>query len=447
MLTGPDPVPDLADDVAQSRPFGGARRPARMAGRVRALREAEDDAQTVLAFQLTGLATHAIDPAEVVWVVDLAPGEGERAWRVLKAVSCRAPRAAPIRYMACCVDIEHHARMAAHPLLKPLISDGSLFLDRESRGVPAHIVRNPIVVLAHEGISSLSQGLYAAHSGELLEAWHDGRGGMDWRATTRRDGVMRLLSTYRQSLDAVAFTLPCGAMQALSALLQASRGRLLLRASDRGAMDIPQIRRGALKRGAVEQGVLEQDASPRRREPASRRHPDEVLPVNFEALARWHRAHGASVHQTQRDDDGRVLHIALHDVAGGRLQECLPDVIGLPHPDDHVQMLLAFEALSDVPPAQCLALLHAQAGDPRALLALSRHMRQAAPMLEGAALSQWREMLVYCRSQHYPRFDADGEGDGIHEMFADLEKDLHAPSPGRAAIVAAPLAGDGDPRP
>lgn len=91
MVIGPDPLPDPGH-AATPRPFDGAGRPAWLAGRVRALREAEDDAQTVLAFQLTGLATHAIDPAEVVWGIDLAPGEGERAWRVLKALSGRAAR-------------------------------------------------------------------------------------------------------------------------------------------------------------------------------------------------------------------------------------------------------------------------------------------------------------------------------------------------------------------
>lgn len=438
MVIGPDLLPDPGHGVAMPRPFDGTGRPAWMAGRVRALREAEDDAQTVLAFQHTGLVTHAIDPAEVVWVIDLAPGDGERAWRVLKGLSGRAPRGAPIRYMACCVDSGHHARLAAHPLLKPLVSNGSLllehsfldrsspdsaFTDRQDARMPAHIIRNPIVVLAHEGISSLSQGLYATRSAELFEAWNDRHGGLDWRATTAREGVMRLLSTYRQSIGDAAFTLPRGAMRALSVLLQSSGGRLLLRASDLGAKDLAQIRRSAL------------DPQPT---DASANGRGAALPVNFEALARWHRAQGANVHQSQRDDDGRVLHIALHDIAGGRLQECLPEVLGLPHPDDHVQLLLAMEALSTVSPPQCLALLHAQAGDPRTLLALSRHMRHAAPGLAGAALDQWRDMLAHCRSRHYPQCDGVGGDDGLPALFADLAADLHARSPEPAAVDAHP---------
>lgn len=405
-----------------------------MAGRVRALREAEDDAQTVLAFQFTGLATGAIDPAEVVWVIDLAPGDGERAWRVLTALSERAPRGAPIRYMACCVDSRHHARLAALPLLKPMISDGRLFLDREGRGVPVHAVRNPIVVLAHEGVSSFSQGLYVSRSGELFEAVSDGRGGRDWRATAQHDAVVRLLSTYRHTIEDIEFTLPRGAMDMLSALLRVSGGRMLLRASDQGAMDIAQIKVGALS-------VKDWDASACGMQ--------STLRVNFEALARWHRAQGADVHQSQRDDEGRVLHIALHDIAGGRLHECLPEVLSLPHPDDHILLLLALQALSTVSPLQCLALLHAQAGDPRALLALSPHMRQAASKLEGVLLTQWREMLAYCKVRHFPHGDDGGGGglvnDTIPALIAELALNLHDPFLQRTALATYPLAPNRDP--
>lgn len=429
MLVDADAIRDHADAHRHWQPFTGALHPPWVSGRVRALREAEDDAQTVLALLSTGLTTRTIDPAEVLWVVDLAPGEGERAWRVSRALSSRAPRAPPIRYLARCVDVGHHARLAAHPLLQPLVAGGDLYLDRDGNGIPPQRIRNPVVVLAHEGVSSQSQRLYTSHAGELREAWSDGDGHIDWRATTQRDGVMRLLSTYRQSLDGAEFTLPRGAMRTLSALLQTSGGRLLLRASDLGTKDIAHIRRGGLSLKHAEAFAPGRDAT---------------LRVNFETLARWHRAHGASVHQSQRDDDGRVLHIALHDNAGGRLRECLPEVLGLPHPDDHVQLLLAMEALSAASPAQCLSLLHAQGGDPRTLLALSRHMRQRASAIEGTALDEWRNMLAHCRYRHYPQGDGVGDGDTIPALFADLAIGLHARPVEQAAVAAQPPSSNGD---
>ena len=414
MLIEPDAM--LLRDQIQWRPFAGGARPPWSCGRVRALREAEDDAQTVLAFLSTGLATHSIDPAEVVWVVDLAPAEGERAWRVLRALAGRALRGPPIRYLARCADVEHHARLSTHALLKPFVAGGDLFLDREGQGIPAQTLRNPIVVLAHEGVSSQSQRLYTARSGQLLQAWSDGEGGMDWRPIVQRDGVMRLLSVYRGSLDGASFTLPCGAMETLSGLLRASGGRMLLRASDQGAMASAQIRMGAL---GLRNG--------------QQRDADEVLRVNFEALARWHRANGANVHQSQRDGDGRVLHIALHDVAGGRLRECLPEILGLPHPDDHAQLLQALQAFPAVSPPQCLAMLHAHGGDPRALMALSRNVLQIAAGIDGVALGQWRAMLAYCRARHYPAFgvDIDSERDEMSALFAAIDHALAASSQGQ----------------
>lgn len=390
--------------AAQWRPFRGVSRVPQQAGCLRALREADDDAQAVLWFIQTGSATHAIDPAEVVWVIDLAPGDGERAWRVLNLLATRAPRSPALRYLACCPEPEHHAVLAAHPLLKPLLADGRLFLDRQGQAIPAHPPRNPIVVLAHDALSARSQGLYAAQCGDLSQAWTDGNSAICWRAAARRDGLMSLLAAYRQSLNNVAFTLPHGAMQQLAELLRASSGRMLLRATDRGAKDLSQIRMGALQH--VE---------------------GQPLRVNFEALARWHRANGASVYQSQRDDDGRVLHIALHDVAGGRLQECLPEVLGLPHPDDHVQLLLALHRQPALSPAQCLAQLHALAGDPCALAALAPQIAQAAPALTGAALAQWRLMLGCCWAQYYPRCndgngdgDGDGQGEDLRMLIATL---------------------------
>lgn len=188
---------------------------------------------------------------------------------------------------------------------------------------------------------------------------------------------------------------------------------MLLRGSDHGAKDRAQIRMGALdprtgsRRGCAANGTL---------------------CVNFEALARWHRANGASVLQFQRDEDGRVLHIALHDVAGGRLQECLPEVHGLPHPDDHLRLLQALHAFPAVSPAQCLAMLHAHGGDPRALMALSKHVLRNAAVLDGVALDQWRDMLAYCRTRHYPVSGLDSERDEMPALFASIARAMETPS-------------------
>lgn len=368
------------------RALEDTRLPPEQAGAVRTLREAEDDARTIACFLRRGMASRDLDPEQVLWVIDLAPGDGERAWRVLRQLASAAPRSPPLRYLARCLSRAHYECLAKHPYLKPLIARGSLFLDRDGSGVPSHPVRNPIVVLAHGGFSSQSQALYAAHHGELLEAGSDGLAGLVWRTIERRDGLWPLLSTYRQSLSSAVFTVPHEAMATLARLLRVSGGRLLLRACDSGVKDLAQIRMGALAR-----------------------MPGQPLPVNFEALARWHRASGGSVQQLQRDDSGRVLHLALHDTPNGRLRACLPDLLALPHPDDHEQVLRAVDGASELSLTQCLATLLAQGGDARALVALAERISEQAPVVSGSALRQWREMLAQCWIQYFPSGVAESE--------------------------------------
>jgi len=361
-------------------------RPAPMrAGRVRALREAIDDALSVLVFVRTGLVGGAIDPSRALWVVDLAPADGERAWRVLGEIAARGPRGPMIRYLACCRDAAHRATLSAHPSLRPLLADGRLVIDDEARWLGLAAPRNPVVVLAHEAFSTRAQHAYRPWRGGLQEAGVDEDGASVWRAPERRDGPVRLLATCAAWPETSLLTLPFGAMQTLSALLELSEGRLLLRGSDLGIADADAIRDGALGQS---------DAIP---DPRGR------MAVNFDALARWHRATGGSVQQSQRSARGRVLHLALHDREQGRLRDCLPDLLELPHPDDHLQLLRALQGMRAVPAAQCLSLLHTAQGDPRALAALSRHLIGSLGALDSAARGQWREMLARCRRQHFPR--------------------------------------------
>lgn len=366
------------------------------AGTLRALREAEDDAQTIRAFLRSGMATRDLDPDQVLWIIDLAPGNGERAWRVLRQLASVRPRSPPLRYLACCRTEAQYQHLANHPCLQSLIACGSLFLNRDGSGVPSHPVRNPIVVLAHDGFSAQAQALYAVRHGELLEAGSDHAGALLWRAFAGRDGLSPLLSAYRQSLNSAAFTVPREAIATVARLLQVSGGRLLLRACDRGAKDLAQIRMGALQRVA-----------------------GQPLPVNFEIMARWHRANCGNVQQLQRDDAGRVLHLAVHDIPSGHLRACLPEVLALAHPDDHAQLLDAMNEVSTLSPAQGLAMLHAQGGDVRALAGLAARITALIPTLSGAALRQWREMLAQCWSQFYPPQTGSGD-DHLRSLIGTL---------------------------
>jgi hypothetical protein len=366
-----------------AQPLVGCLRPAWQAGRVRALREAQDDARIVLAFVQTGMRSRCIDPAHPVWVVDLSPGDGERAWHLLRIFEAGAQRGPPLRYLACCPDPAQYDVLAAHASFAAWRSDGRLCLDRHDRGLPPHPLRNPVVVLAHEAFSARAQHLFRMRNGEVLQAWRHPQGRIEWRDLRRRDGACRLLSGQRGARDGLSLTLPHAGMAMLDALLQASGGRLLLRATDDGRFEPERIAAEGLR--------VDGETPPQ---------------VNFEALARWHRANGGQALQSRSVPQGRVLHHALHDAGDGRLRECLPELLALPHPDDHAELLAALDAISRPSLLQCIALLRAHGGDPRALALLAERLPEAAVEadadLPDDTASTWRNLVAWSESMRYP---------------------------------------------
>lgn len=369
------------------QPLIGPLREARLAGRLRSLREAEDDARAVLAFLQAGMRGRSVHPEHAVWIVDLSPGDGERAWRMLRIFDREAPRGPPLRYLACCPDAAQHDALAAHAPFVQWRADGRFCLDREDRGLPLHPLRNPVVVLAHEAFSARAQHLFRirasdVRAGDIVQAWRDVDGQIRWRDLRRRDGICRLLSAHG-ALEGLSLTLPHAGMALLDAILRASGGRMLLRATDDGLYEPARIAADGLR--------ADGDAPPQ---------------VNFDALSRWHRANGGQSFQSRGPVDGRVLHIALHDVEGGRLRECLPDVLALPHPDEYVELLGTLDALSCPSLPQCIALLRAHGGDPRALAALAARLPEVSAPTDAdvpdVVATTWRTLVAWSESMRYP---------------------------------------------
>lgn len=366
------------------QPHVGLLREAGQAGRLRSLREAEDDARAVLAFLQAGMRGRSIHPGHAVWIIDLSPGDGERAWRMLRIFDREAPRGPPLRYLASCLDAAQHEALAAHALFAQWRADGRFCLDRDDRGLPLHPLRNPVVVLAHEAFSARAQHLFRIRVGDrasgrigditrdIVQAWRDADGRIEWRDLRRRDGICRLLSAHGVR-DGLSLTLPHAGMALLDAVLRASGGRMLLRATDDGLYEPARIAADGLRADG-----------------------DEPPQVNFDALSRWHRANGGQCFQSRGPVDGRVLHVALHDVEGGRLRECLPDVLGLPHPDEHVDVLQALRGISSVSAAQYRALLRATGNDPRACETLRS---RCAEYVEDPDADAWGERERGTRAQ------------------------------------------------
>lgn len=427
--------PDAAQPSAAAAPAAPrAAPPYPLAGRVRSLGETLDDSFSVLAFLRAGLACGALDPDRTLWVVDLAPSDGERAWRVLQALQEQAPRGPAIRYLACCRDPAHRDALSTHPPLRPLLDQGRLRLDLDGEWLRLSAPRNPLVVLAHEAFSAAEQRLYRVGGGVLEEAVleeavHEPQAGLGWQPLERRDGPARLLAAYACAAQAhapqadtsraVVASLPLGAMRTLEALLRLSEGRMLVRALDRGIDDAQAIRDGAFDRWAR--------GGPSAPVRAGR------LPVNFDALGRWHRANGSGAVYTQRSERGRVLHLAIHDRDAGRLQACLQELSELPHPDDHIALLDAMAGLRGLAPAQCVSLLHATHADPRAVHALRSAALTPAEGGEHRASPRLRRLLARSERLRYPpplRVADDGTASS-GSVHADTPDDHIATDPGR----------------
>ena len=397
MKIGNTPADTPAERIAPERLAAAA---CPMAGRVRSLGETRDDCASILGFLRTALACGAVDPDRTLWVIDLAPSDGERAWRVLHTLREQVPRGPAIRYLCCCRDPAHRDALAAHPPLRPLLDDGRLRLDVEGEWLRLSAPRNPLVLLAYEAFSTAEQGLYrlgGGKSGALEHAVPDGQGGRDWQAVARPDGPLRLLSPYADAEQPVTAGLPLGAMRTLDALLRLGGGRMLVRAVDRGIDDTQTILDGRFLHGS-------------RIDPSTPRAA-ERLPVNFDALARWHRANGGGAVHSQRSERGRVLHLAVHDRDGGRLHACLSPLTELPHPDDHIALLDAMAGLRGLAPAQCLSLLHATHADPRAVDALSIASADALRVPDGGAALRMRRMLQRSERRRYPPPSGQASGE------------------------------------
>lgn len=351
----------------------GVALPTWRAGSLRASREAIDDAHAVLAFLRTGMRARVVDPAQTLWIIDLAPGDGERAWRVLRELAATAPRGPAIRYLAGCRGDTHRACLAGHPKLAPLIVEGLLSLDRDDRGLPMHPVRNPPVVLAHDAFSSGMEAVYACRHGEWME-WD--AGASDWSRVRRADGMQRLLPCSRSVPDDAVLRVPREAMALMSDVLRASDGRMLLRGADT----------------AFDSGVL----------------------------ARWHRAQGASVHQSRHGSRGRILHLALHEGGDGALRDCLPELVSLPHPDEHVDFLRALDALAMLPCADWPPLMRASGSDPRALRIAMRGQGMRGEATDPAFL----EAALACMDN---AFDPDEAQRALPDETQPVETGHHRP--------------------
>ena len=273
----------------------------------------------------------ALDLAQPLYVLDLAPGDGTMAARLLAALheelAARGQQGWPVRYLLCpqgAGAVATAARLMQAAALRPFAVQG--WLDRASwqartghplllgaSRFPLFGSRNPVAALAAGNLSMLGADLYCAHYGELLlgqaalqpDAHETGEPLLDcaWRALEPADepaaSVAALLEHYRASLISAPVLLSEPALALADALADLGAGRYLLLAADSGVAAAQQIQLGAL--------ALPQET------PGGRLQ----LPVNFHALALHQESGGARVANLESGGSGLVLHMACRDAVAG----------------------------------------------------------------------------------------------------------------------------------
>lgn len=274
-----------------------------------------------------------LELAQPLYVLDLAPGDGTLAARLLEALhdelAAHGRLEWQIRYLLCSLGEQSAAAAKAAcqleaPALRPFAVRG--WLDRATwqartghplllgaSRFPLFGSRNPVTALAAGNLSTLPADLYCAHYGDLLvgqAALQPQAKQVDepllnwaWRALEPVDEpspcVATLLEHYRASVISAPVLLSEPALALTDALADLGGGRYLLLAADSGVAGQQQIQRNAL--------ALPQQTPERRLQ----------LPVNFHALTLHQEAGGSRVANLEVDGSGVVLHLACRDAVTG----------------------------------------------------------------------------------------------------------------------------------
>lgn len=375
-------------------------------------------ADAVVGYWEAELSDGRIDPGEPLYLLDLAPARGRLAWLLLHALEERLPGspAATLDYRYVASKDGDEGGEEAHAEWTWLAAKrrftfarwrgpiGSTLLIADS-GLAITGTANPVVLLAPGLFERQPSGLFAAHRG----AWMRGRlaGEPDaalpeeqgdvpltceWQAM-RTDAIDARCETlavhYVAHLPSSALLLPDATLEMLDALNRfCARTGYLLLAAAHGVCTERQLRAGMLW---PRRAWLQQDAT---------------QPVNFHALALYHKALAATVYQRQLADHGVVVHAAWWRAGQPPLDggvDALRARLDAHHPDDSVHLAVSAEALADVaPPEILLTLLRQSHHDPRVLGRMVSGYGDRPLHLTDSELHAWRAALASVAERHVP---------------------------------------------
>lgn len=399
-----NPAQDSADEAGVAASVDSAQS---VSARVLALRATWASDAAILAHHM---ATRAGECSGLV-VLDLAPGDGERGWQLLRLLSAETP----ITYIACCDGeqevraLRSHATLAAHlaagryrVVPRPLTQAAWEYLIGDGDAA--------VAILAHDTFGAMHHALYACHYGEWLRArpmfMPDGAVQVEWRGEeSTASEVGRLADVYLAGLNSAAVLLPTGATACLAPLLAAAEGRWLLVSSERGTANLAEIRLGALAATPAEVFA----GAPQ--------------PVNYHAMEHWLRQSGAACGSTVEPGTGIVWQIAHCEPGEAATETGLRALQAEAAKGWRTRGLpgVAQALTAQLDGAQAFALWQAAEWAPAMLATFEAQLVSAAGRLEAEALPIWREALAAACDQHFPPRVDDGFLFAAARLAANLD--------------------------
>jgi RimJ/RimL family protein N-acetyltransferase len=375
-------------------------------------------ADAILGYWQSGIANGGIDQNKPLYLLDMAPQNGDLAWllqgELLQRLTALGLELSSC-YLSCYEDAASAEYHAGHPYFRDDIAAGrkdfaywdkacsTLYLHQQKKVLQRS--DNPLVVLGLGYFQTLASELIGIHNGKILQAnatvthvsvdLESYEFAYQWRAELAQvdsENVEMigapLLARYRQHCNDSTFTLPLRACEMLDVFNRFANDRVLLLAADSGVSNVQQIRMGGLC------------------PPASWRIQDAAPPVNFDALNLYQQQRGAWVWQQQLDVEGLVMQMAWRDDARpiprqffNRAISTLADA----HPDD-IQRLAAMQHNS----VDTLTLLRLSHYDPQFLKASITALIEQPLTLTDSARRNWQTALLRTWCHFLPSAVNDG---------------------------------------
>ncbi|WP_266171059.1 GNAT family N-acetyltransferase [Dyella subtropica] len=358
-------------------------------------------AQAIITSWQAAYRAGQLDPAQPLYLLDLAPGNGHLArllWRALQqhlpSFPCwgeQATRPWTIRYLACA------APGFGEPKLVDEYFDTLPWSPLDDHDPPPssrhahlwHQSSNPLIVLALNYLQAFPGQLRAVHDGNWLEgrvlitAEHDDRCELDvdWQAIDDDASCpASLRQRYLRTLSNSCVLIPDAGLYALRRIAELTHGRFLWLAADQAVINEQQLRFGAM--------------SP----PSTWLYEAPCIPVNFHALAYDQAGQGAWCWHGQQHTDGMAVQaIWRHDGMPTAHGECsrLAEYLCRYQPDDTCRLeTLASSLAPESLASMHLALLRGAHFDPRVLRSSLAAWMENPPELTDVERSDWGDAIA-----------------------------------------------------